>query len=193
MSHFTSGEIADMCRVSPMTVNKWFDSGRLKGHRLPDSGDRRIMEESLLKFIANQGLKLRCLEELTNLVFLTSGEAANICCVELHTISEWFDAGLLKGFILPDSGDRRITEESLVKFLVKQGMLLDDLKELTKLVFLTSGEAAQECGVCSHTINRWFKSGRLKGYRLPRSKRRIGNCKIWKESLMELIEELSDA
>ena len=36
MKVFTTGQVAKICKVAPRTVSKWFDSGRLKGYRIPD-------------------------------------------------------------------------------------------------------------------------------------------------------------
>lgn len=40
-----------MCNVAPRTVSKWFDSGQLKGYRIPGSKDRRIPLRELLQFM----------------------------------------------------------------------------------------------------------------------------------------------
>ena len=45
MKVFTTGQVAKICKVAPRTVSKWFDSGRLKGYRIPGSQDRRIPRE----------------------------------------------------------------------------------------------------------------------------------------------------
>ena len=37
MKVFTTGQVAKICKVAPRTVSKWFDSGRLKGYRIPGS------------------------------------------------------------------------------------------------------------------------------------------------------------
>ena len=39
----TTGEVARICRVAPRTVSKWFDTGKLRGYRIPGSRDRRIV------------------------------------------------------------------------------------------------------------------------------------------------------
>ena len=44
---FTTGQVAKICKVAPRTVSKWFDSGRLRGYRIPGSQDRRIPREHL--------------------------------------------------------------------------------------------------------------------------------------------------
>lgn len=47
----TTGQCAVLCYVAPRTVSKWFDSGRLKGFRIPGSLDRRVMPVDLLEFL----------------------------------------------------------------------------------------------------------------------------------------------
>lgn len=63
MTVFTTGQIAKMCKVAPRTVNKWFDSGRLKGYRIPGSRDRRIPKVYLIKFLKEHGIPLGDLED----------------------------------------------------------------------------------------------------------------------------------
>jgi excisionase family DNA binding protein len=47
----TTGDVAKICNVAPRTVSKWFDSGQLKGYRIPGSKDRRIPLPELLRFM----------------------------------------------------------------------------------------------------------------------------------------------
>jgi PleD family two-component response regulator len=49
-----------MCR---QVVTKWFDSGRLKGYRIPGCQDRRIPLEYLIKFLKENGMPLGDLED----------------------------------------------------------------------------------------------------------------------------------
>jgi two-component system, OmpR family, response regulator RpaA len=55
---FTTGQVARLCNVCPRTVAKWFDSGRLKGHCLPGSVDRRIPAADLRRFLLDHGFPL---------------------------------------------------------------------------------------------------------------------------------------
>lgn len=55
---YTTGQAAKLLCVAPRTVCKWFDSGRLRGYRVPGSQDRRIPRESLVHFITEHGLAL---------------------------------------------------------------------------------------------------------------------------------------
>lgn len=60
---FTTGQVAKICKVAPRTVSKWFDSGRLRGYRIPGSQDRRIPREQLIKFLKEHGMPLGELED----------------------------------------------------------------------------------------------------------------------------------
>ena len=55
---FTTGDVARICQVAPRTVSKWFDTGRLKGYRIPGSLDRRIPRDSLIEFMRSHGMPL---------------------------------------------------------------------------------------------------------------------------------------
>ena len=55
---FTTGQVAKICKVAPRTVSKWFDSGRLRGYRIPGSKDRRIPLNQLIRFMKQHGMPL---------------------------------------------------------------------------------------------------------------------------------------
>jgi len=54
----TTGEVAKICNVASRTVSKWFDSGQLRGYRIPGSKDRRIPVSSLIRFMKSHGIPL---------------------------------------------------------------------------------------------------------------------------------------
>jgi len=60
---FTTGQVAKICQVAPRTVSKWFDSGKLKGYRIPGSQDRRIPRDHLIRFLKDNGMPLGSLEQ----------------------------------------------------------------------------------------------------------------------------------
>jgi len=60
---FTTGQVAKICQVAPRTVSKWFDSGKLKGYRIPGSQDRRIPREQLIRFLKENSMPLGGLEQ----------------------------------------------------------------------------------------------------------------------------------
>lgn len=60
---FTTGQVAKICHVAPRTVSKWFDTGKLKGYRIPGSQDRRIPRDQLIRFMKENQIPLGSLEE----------------------------------------------------------------------------------------------------------------------------------
>ena len=48
---FTTGEAAELCRVSQQTIIRCFDSGRLTGFKVPGSKFRRIPRDELIRFM----------------------------------------------------------------------------------------------------------------------------------------------
>ncbi|MCK4752240.1 MAG: response regulator [Planctomycetes bacterium] len=48
---FTTGEAAEVCKVSQQTIIRCFDSGRLEGFRIPGSKFRRIPRLNLIRFM----------------------------------------------------------------------------------------------------------------------------------------------
>lgn len=54
----TTGEVAKICNVAPRTVSKWFDSGKLRGYRIPGSKDRRIPLDQLVRFMKTHSIPL---------------------------------------------------------------------------------------------------------------------------------------
>lgn len=57
-SSYTTGEIAEILGLNINTVIKWFDSGMLKGFRLPGSNERRVPLEALKDFMRAYNLPL---------------------------------------------------------------------------------------------------------------------------------------
>lgn len=55
---FTTGEAAKICKVSQQTIIRCFDSGQLKGFRVPGSRFRRIPRDQLYQFMRDNGIPL---------------------------------------------------------------------------------------------------------------------------------------
>ena len=153
----TTGEVAKICNVASRTVSKWFDSGQLRGYRIPGSKDRRIPVSNLRKFMKNHGIPMDGLmsggtrvlvvdsdEEVTNTLRNILSEQTNY---EVRVASSAFAAGVecerfrphvvLLDIHLTDGDGRNIVK-------VLQGS--DDL-QVTKIIGmsgkLTDGQAAQ--------------------------------------------------
>lgn len=100
----TTGEVAKICNVAPRTVSKWFDSGQLKGYRIPGSKDRRIPLNNLVQFMKAHGIpldgvmsgKTRVLvvddeKDITDVLKKLLSEQANY---EVRAARNGFEAGL---------------------------------------------------------------------------------------------------
>lgn len=61
-SVLTTGEVAKICNVAPRTVSKWFDTGQLRGYRIPGSKDRRIPLDQLVRFMRAHNMPLNGIE-----------------------------------------------------------------------------------------------------------------------------------
>ena len=59
---FTTGEAAELCKVSQQTIIRCFDSGRLSGFRVPGSRFRRIPRDELIRFMRENEIPTDALE-----------------------------------------------------------------------------------------------------------------------------------
>jgi len=71
----TTGEVAKVCNVAPRTVSKWFDSGQLRGYRIPGSKDRRIPLNALIKFMKAHNIPLDGLQSGRTRVLIVDDES----------------------------------------------------------------------------------------------------------------------
>ena len=70
----TTGEVAKICNVAPRTVSKWFDSGQLKGYRIPGSKDRRIPVAELYRFMKEHHIPMDGITSGSTRVLIVDGE-----------------------------------------------------------------------------------------------------------------------
>jgi len=86
----TTGEVAKICNVAPRTVSKWFDSGQLKGYRIPGSKDRRIPMSSLVRFMKAHQIPMDGLQSgRTRVLLVEAGVACerfrpHVMFVDMH-------------------------------------------------------------------------------------------------------------
>jgi excisionase family DNA binding protein len=59
---FTTGEAAQICKLSQQTIIRCFDSGQLEGFRVPGSKFRRIPKDCLVKFMKDNSIPLDGIE-----------------------------------------------------------------------------------------------------------------------------------
>ncbi len=109
---FTTGEAAKICKVSQQTIIRCFDSGQLKGFRVPGSRFRRIPRDHLFAFMKDNKIPTEALEsgkrrvlivdddeELVELLRDTFAEDSRF---DIRTANNGFDAGMQVKEFRPD-------------------------------------------------------------------------------------------
>jgi len=87
----TTGDVAKICNVAPRTVSKWFDSGQLKGYRIPGSKDRRIPVTELVRFMRAHNMPTEALTvgKIRVLVVDSDNETASALADTLRTKADY--------------------------------------------------------------------------------------------------------
>jgi len=101
----TTGQVAKICNVAPRTVSKWFDSGQLRGYRIPGSKDRRIPISQLVRFMRAHGIPLNGLESGTTRILLVDNDQDRTALIsdalekdgryDVRTAECGFDSGII--------------------------------------------------------------------------------------------------
>lgn len=109
---FTTGEAADICRVSQQTIIRCFDTGRLEGFRVPGSKFRRIPRASLLKFMKDNSIPLDNLDSGKKKVLIVDDDAEIVELIsevllrdgrfDIRTASSGYEAGIATEQLKPD-------------------------------------------------------------------------------------------
>ena len=109
---FTTGEAAEVCRVSHQTIIRCFDSGRLEGFRVPGSRFRRIPRKCLIKFMRENHIPLDHLESGKKKVLIVDDDPEIVELIaevltrdgrfEIKTASSGYEAGISTEQFRPD-------------------------------------------------------------------------------------------
>lgn len=109
---FTTGEVAAVCKVSQQTVIRCFDSGKLKGFRVPGSRFRRIPREALVAFMKENQIPLDQLDSGKKRVLVVDDDEAIVAMFtdllgrdgrfEVRTASTGYEAGIITEQFRPD-------------------------------------------------------------------------------------------
>lgn len=109
---FTTGEAAKICKVSQQTIIRCFDSGQLKGFRVPGSKFRRIPRDLLYKFMKENGIPTDALESGKRKALVVDDDEELIELIrdaleadgrfEVRTANNGFDAGMMVKEYHPD-------------------------------------------------------------------------------------------
>jgi excisionase family DNA binding protein len=157
---FTTGEAAEVCRVSQQTIIRCFDAGRLEGFRVPGSRFRRIPRQSLVKFMKENKIPLDAMESGKRKVLVVDDDAEIVELIvdvldrdgrfETETASSGYEAGIaterfrpeliLLDYMLPDVNGNIVCqairgnpEFENIKIIVVSGVVKrDEIAQLIK-------------------------------------------------------------
>lgn len=109
---FTTGEAAKICKVSQQTIIRCFDSGQLKGFRVPGSRFRRIPRDILFKFMKDNGIPTDALESGKRKALIVDDDLELVELLrdvleadgrfEIRVANNGFDAGMMVKEYHPD-------------------------------------------------------------------------------------------
>ncbi len=157
---FTTGEAAKVCKVSQQTIIRCFDSGQLKGFRVPGSRFRRIPRDALHRFMKENGIPTDALESGRRRILIVDDDQAVVDLIsevfagdsrfETKVVNNGFGAGMLAkeyhpdliilDVMLPDINGQAVCElirrdptMSDIKIICISGMIeVDKIQELTE-------------------------------------------------------------
>ncbi len=139
---FTTGEAAKICKVSQQTIIRCFDSGQLKGFRVPGSRFRRIPRDVLYKFMKENGIPTDSLESGKRKALVVDDDEELVELIrdvleadgrfEVRVANNGFDAGMMVkeyhpdiivlDVMLPDINGKEVCQR------VRSDSALDDVK-----------------------------------------------------------------
>jgi excisionase family DNA binding protein len=109
---FTTGEAAKICKVSQQTIIRCFDSGQLKGFRVPGSRFRRIPRDALYRFMRENNIPTDALESGRRKILVVDDDPAVVELIkdvlskdgrfETKDVNNGFAAGMLAKEYHPD-------------------------------------------------------------------------------------------
>ncbi|MBC8217788.1 MAG: response regulator [Planctomycetes bacterium] len=157
---FTTGEAAEVCRVSQQTIIRCFDAGRLEGFRVPGSRFRRIPRQSLVKFMKDNKIPLDTIESGKRKVLVVDDDAEIVELIvdvlgrdgrfDTETASSGYEAGMaterfrpeliLLDYMLPDVNGNIVCqairgnpEFENIKIIIVSGVVKrDEIAQLIK-------------------------------------------------------------
>src|SRR4051812_316609 len=139
---FTTGEAAKICKVSQQTIIRCFDSGQLRGFRVPGSRFRRIPREALYRFMKENSIPTDALESGRRRILIVDDDQAGVDLIaevlandnrlEFKVFNEGLGAGMLANeyhpeliildVMLPDINGQAVCE------LIRQDSAMSDIK-----------------------------------------------------------------
>ncbi|MBL8745005.1 MAG: response regulator [Phycisphaerae bacterium] len=145
---FTTGEAADICKVSQQTIIRCFDSGRLQGFRVPGSRFRRIPRDELIRFMRENDIPTEALEGRSKQRVLIVDDDPHILELftdafardgrfEVRVASTGYDAGMLTEAFRPDAIILDYMLPDVNGNVVCQRIRENDAYSTTRIVFVS--------------------------------------------------------
>jgi two-component system response regulator RpaA len=164
---FTTGQVAKICKVAPRTVSKWFDSGRLRGYRIPGSQDRRIPREHLIRFLKEHGMPLGELEdEAVGKILIVGAESSirnglkeqmNADTFKLDFANSGFEAGIQAESFHPDTIIIDLAMGRSEALQIAANLRRNPAYEQTLIIALASEDEAAPEALVNYGFNESFK------------------------------------
>jgi excisionase family DNA binding protein len=150
---FTTGEAAEVCKVSQQTIIRCFDAGRVRGFRVPGSRFRRIPREELIRFMKANNIPTDALEGGKKKILVVDDDEQIVELFvdvltrdgrfEVKTAGTGYDAGRLTQQFRPDLMILDYMLPDLNGNLVCKAVRQDPLLKATKII-IVSGVVKQE-------------------------------------------------
>jgi len=183
---YTTGEAAEICKLSQQTIIRCFDNGQVQGFRVPGSKFRRIPHDSLMKFMKENNIpldglsdgKIRILvvDDDPQIIELFVDVLQNDDRFEVATAQTGYEAGVLTqqfrpdvvvlDYMLPDiNGNivcrtiRQNPELSRIKILIISGVV--NPAEVEQLMEVGANEFIKKPFNIEHVIRRIVELVRL--------------------------------
>ncbi|MBN1787329.1 MAG: helix-turn-helix domain-containing protein [Sedimentisphaerales bacterium] len=152
----TTGQVAQICKVAPRTVTKWFDTGQLKGYRIPGGRDRRIPASELIRFMKSHNMPTDQLEhdKVRILIIDSDWQMANSLAEALQknpsfiteTANSGFDAGLIVQKTEPHVILMNLTSSDIDADHICKNVRENSDLGATKVIALAEGLKSNEAG-----------------------------------------------
>ena len=156
----TTGDVAKICNVAPRTVSKWFDSGQLKGYRIPGSKDRRIPVSELVRFMKAHNMPVSALAVGKIRVLIVdspSGPAAALADAlqtkadyEVQTVGSNFETGVVAQKFAPHVLLVSLLADGIDATEICKSIRADDDLQTIKIIALANQLSDSEVAALLH-------------------------------------------
>lgn len=151
----TTGEVAKICNVAPRTVSKWFDSGQLKGYRIPGSKDRRIPVCELQRFMKMHNMPTSALQADRIRVMIVDGPQSRAVelaerltektAYEIQSVASNFETGALAYRFSPHVILVNLLAEDIDIRSICQSIKADEELAAIRIIAIASQLSQSEC------------------------------------------------